>query len=193
VQEDSIYRKWLRKDLAFVADSNTAEAIRAKVKKFKGLEKGLEKVRKKSEYEVKGWTRDMRPKRIRIDEDTNSIELFIASSNNAAITGLLTDLLFNLSKECQERGIIQKPLRQIDNIALKENIITAKQSMIYEQVARIEKDLKTDLVNEIKERSRSLADKFENISRRELINLAKSRQNNSKVQKTQHNKSDFSW
>lgn len=70
VPEDSIYRKWLRKDLAFVADSNTAEAIRAKVKQFKGLEKGLEKVNKKSEDEVSEWTRDLRPKRIRIDEDT---------------------------------------------------------------------------------------------------------------------------
>jgi hypothetical protein len=70
VQEDSIYRKWLRKDLAFLADSNTAEAIRAKVKQFKGLEKGLEKVDKKSEYEVSEWTRDLQPKRIRIDEDT---------------------------------------------------------------------------------------------------------------------------
>jgi hypothetical protein len=69
VQEGSTYRKWLRKDLAFLADSNTAGAIRAKLKQFEGLEKGLEKINQKSKDEVGEWTLGI-GKKIRLDEDT---------------------------------------------------------------------------------------------------------------------------
>jgi len=143
-----------------------------------------------------GITQDMKNKfaiKIRIDEDTNSIELFIASSNNAAITGLLTDLLFNLSKELQERGITQQPLKQIENIAIKENVILAKRSLFYEQIEKLEKKLEIDFAQEVKERTKPLGEKFVSVSKKELINLTKGRNDNSKINKNQQDRVDYSW
>lgn len=70
VQKDREYVRWLGKNVEFMADSNTASAIRAKLKKFEGLEKGLEKVNQKSKDEVSEWTRGIGTKKVRIDEDT---------------------------------------------------------------------------------------------------------------------------
>jgi len=111
--------------------------------------------------------------KIRIEEGTNSIELFIASSNNAALTGLLTDLLYHLNKDLQSKGIIMKPLKQIENIALKENIFSSKKSLLYEEMENLnlEKDLAKDIVN----RSEALYEKFERIARKEQLYLTKRR------------------
>jgi hypothetical protein len=69
VQKDREYVRWLGKDVEFMADSNTASAIRAKLKKFEGLEKGLEKVNQKSKDEVSEWTRGIGTKKVRIDDE----------------------------------------------------------------------------------------------------------------------------
>ncbi|MHC4665608.1 MAG: hypothetical protein ACYS9T_06580 [Planctomycetota bacterium] len=56
---------FLGDDLEFMADPN---AIKARLKKFEGLESVLEEVNKESRNEVREWTRGIR-KKIRIDED----------------------------------------------------------------------------------------------------------------------------
>jgi FixJ family two-component response regulator len=142
-----------------------------------------------------GTTTDMKNKLViktRFDEDTNSFEIYIASSNNPAITGLLTDLVLNISHDLKEKGIIQQPLKQIENIALKEKMILTKRWLFYLQLEKLEKDLQNDLANDIKQRTRSIADKFENISRREIVGLT-TRHSNTKVNKGQQGRLDHSW
>ena len=102
-----------------------------------------------------------------IDGDTNSIELYVTSKNNAAITGLLTDLLANLNNDLQARGIIQNSLRQIENMALKENIILAKKCLLFEPLEKLERHSKIDYAQEIKDKCKPLIEKFEGISKRE--------------------------
>jgi hypothetical protein len=113
--------------------------------------------------------------KIRIDEDTNSIELFISSSNNAALTGLLTDMLCNLNKDLEGKGIIMQPLRQIENVALKETLISTKRSLLSKQLEILDKNKEIDLAQKIIEDSEPMVEKFERISRREQFMLSKRR------------------
>lgn len=118
--------------------------------------------------------------KIRIDEEINSIELYIASSNNAALTGLLTHLLFYLNKDLQSKGIIMQPLKQIENIALKEKIFSSKKSLLFEEMENL--NLELDLAKDIMNKSEALSEKFERIARKEQINLTKRRNRLPKMQ-----------
>jgi len=118
--------------------------------------------------------------KIRIDEETNSIELYIASSNNAALTGLLTDLLYFLNKDLQSNGIIMQPLKQIENIALKEKVFSSNKSLLYEEMENL--NLELDLAKDIMNKSEALSEKFERIARKEQINLTKRRNKLPKMQ-----------
>ncbi len=117
-----------------------------------------------------GTTEDQKNKfaiKLGIDEDTNCIELYVASTNNAAITGLLTDLLSSLNKNLINRGIIQEQLRQIENVALKENILLAKKDLIFDEIEILDKKIEKDYAQEIKEKCKPLIEKFESITKRE--------------------------
>ncbi|WP_455391663.1 hypothetical protein, partial [[Eubacterium] cellulosolvens] len=129
--------------------------------------------------------------KVRIDEDTNSVELFIASANNPAMTGLLTDIMSKLSNELQERGITQKPLRQIENIVVKDNVILAKRWLLYEHLRKMDQDLKTDLAEQIKERSRDLEKNLDSISRKELMGITRARQEILRMQKTKQERLNY--
>lgn len=142
----------------------------------------------KKPYVIESWfygiTQDSKYQfaiKIRIDEDTNSIELFIASSNNAGLTGLLTDLFSKLNYDLQSRGIIMEPLRPIENMALKNNIIHTRRSLLYKQLIAIDKNLKIDLTERIINNSKDLNKKFENISRQERVHLGKRTDSISKI------------
>lgn len=161
---------------------------------FKYDVKLIEEINSENPHRVETWfyaiTKDEKNKfaiKIRIDEDTDSIELYIASSNNPAITGFLTDLVFKLSSELQERGITNQPLKQLTNIALKENFISAKRCLFYKELEKLEEDLNTDMAQQMKKRSKPLAQKFDNISRKEIIGMTKGRHETSKMPKKQNN------
>ena len=121
-------------------------------------------------------TKDLKNKiaiKVGIDENTNCIELYVASSNNAAITGILTDILSSLNKHLLTRGIIQQQLRQITNMVLKENILSLKKSLLFEQIEKLDEKLEKDYAEEIEERCKPLIEKFESISRKEQFFLGK--------------------
>ncbi len=160
----------------------------------------IEELTKEHPQRVETWfygtTKDQKDKfaiKIRLDDDTDSLEIFVASSNNPAITGLLADIFFNLSNELQERGITQQPLRPMDNLALKENIITAKRCLYSIQLDKLEKNLNIDMARQMKVRSRPLGEKFDSISRKELVGITKYRHDNVKAQKGTQGRADHSW
>lgn len=128
--------------------------------------------------------------KVRIDEDTNSVELFIASTNNPAMTGLLTDIMSKLSIELQEQGITQKPLRQIENIVIKETVILAKRWLLYEHLRKIEQNLKNDFAEEIKEQSRNMEKRIDDLSRRELMGITRAHKEILRIQKTKQERLD---
>ncbi|MFW9876932.1 MAG: response regulator, partial [Candidatus Thorarchaeota archaeon] len=109
--------------------------------------------------------------KISIDENTNCIELSIAGSNNAALTGLLTDVLNSLNIELQNNGIILQPIRQIDNLILKESLLASKRDLIENELHNLDQILETDLAQKIMEDSKIIAKKFETIARHENIHL----------------------
>ncbi|UCF08069.1 MAG: hypothetical protein JSW28_10600 [Thermoplasmata archaeon] len=57
-----------------------------------------------------------------VEEETNSIKIFAASSDEKALTGLLAELGHNLETEMKEKGI-SEPIQQITNITIKDTII----------------------------------------------------------------------
>ncbi len=71
------------------------------------------------------------------------------------------------------RSLKAPTLKQIKNIAIKENLILSRKSSLFEHVENLEKDLNTDLAQKIMERSKPIADKFEEISRKEQVYISK--------------------
>ncbi|UCF07286.1 MAG: hypothetical protein JSW28_06435, partial [Thermoplasmata archaeon] len=57
-----------------------------------------------------------------VREETNSIQIFVASSDERALTGLLAELGHNLEKALKEKGISQ-PITQVTNITIKDSIV----------------------------------------------------------------------
>ena len=120
--------------------------------------------------------------KISIEENTNCIELSIAGSNNAALTGLLTDVLNSLNIELQNNGIIMQPIRQIDNLILKESLIASKRNLIENDLQNLNQVFETNLAQKIMEESKIIAKKFESIARQENIHLGKRRSENSRIE-----------
>ena len=73
-----------------------------------------------------------------------------------------------------------QPLKQIENLALKENLFSSKKSLLYDEIEGL--DLKTDLAQNIMESSKAMAEKFEKLSRKEQVFLTKRRNEISKTQ-----------
>jgi CheY-like chemotaxis protein len=123
-----------------------------------------------------GATEDKKNKfaiKMRIDEVTSTMELSVSGANNAAITGLLTNLLVSLSTELQDQGIIQQPIRQIENFPLKVKIISSRRSLFFAGLSELKKNLGTDYAKRIRERSQNMANKFETLSKREIVGVTK--------------------
>ncbi|MCK5614894.1 hypothetical protein KAR91_74215, partial [Candidatus Pacearchaeota archaeon] len=57
-----------------------------------------------------------------VRRDTNTIELFVASSALEMLTGLLAELGHNLSEKLQKEGIINRPIQQV-SITIKDSVI----------------------------------------------------------------------
>jgi FixJ family two-component response regulator len=141
----------------------------------------VEELNGKNPQKIETWfygtTKDLKNKfalKLRLDGDTNCVEIYIASSNNPAITGLLTDIIFNLNHELQDRGITQNPVREIDNYVLKQKILHGKPNLMNDELRRLVKNLDVDLAQQIKDRAQPMAEKLERFSRRELVNMTKS-------------------
>jgi YesN/AraC family two-component response regulator len=131
-----------------------------------------------------GTTKDKKNKfaiKVRIDEDTNSLELYVASANNAAIAGLLADFVPKLSKTLEDRGITQEPLKQMENITIKNNLISSKRFLFYERLDKLGKRLEIDFAQEIREKSKDIRERFDNIHKKELINIARGRHDNAQL------------
>jgi CheY-like chemotaxis protein len=142
----------------------------------------------KSPYIIESWfygvTQDTKNKfalKVRIDEETNSVELQIAASNNAALTGLLTDIFFKLNHDLQSRGIIMEPLMPIENMALKDRLISARPSLLAQQLEALDKNLEVDFTQNILDRSKAIGDHLESISRNERMHIGKRRDSLSKM------------
>ena len=73
-----------------------------------------------------------------------------------------THLLFYLNKDLQSKGIIMQPLKQIENIALKEKIFSSKKSLLFEEIENL--NLELDLAKDIMNKSEVLSEKFERIA-----------------------------
>jgi hypothetical protein len=136
-----------------------------------------------------GTTEDAKFKfviKVRIDDESNCIEFFIASSNSAAITGLLTDFLFNLNKELLSRGLIQEQIRQIDNIALVENIISNRRCLLFEQLNDLKNKPDIEYAQEVKDKTKALSEHYTNIAKKEMFFIGQRKNGSSRLNHVGH-------
>ena len=92
--------------------------------------------------------------RVSVRKETNSIELFVASSIQAALTGLLAELGHDLSEKLKGKGM---KVQQITNITIKDSIIQ-RSSLLFrkegESEIKIENSIiqRSNIKNELKEK-----------------------------------------
>ncbi len=91
--------------------------------------KHIRDFRQKSPYVAESWyygvtkvKQNQMVIRSEIREETNSIQIFVASSDEKALTGLLAELGHNLDSALKEKGITQ-PIQQVTNITIKDSIV----------------------------------------------------------------------
>ncbi len=91
--------------------------------------KHIRDFRQKSPYVAESWyygvtkvNQNQMVIRSEIRDETNSIQIFVASSDEKALTGLLAELGHNLDTALKEKGITQ-PIQQVTNITIKDSIV----------------------------------------------------------------------
>ena len=80
--------------------------------------------------------------RLSVSKETNSIELFVASSVQEALTGLLAELGHDLSKKLKNKGMI---VHQITNITIKDSIIQ-RSSLLFDKEGQGEINIEDSII-----------------------------------------------
>ena len=64
---------------------------------------------------------------VSVTAESNSIEFFVASTNEKSLCGLLAELGQKLNQKIIEKGFVHTPLQQITNITIKDSVLNRSQ------------------------------------------------------------------